>query len=587
MAGRDYLVACAIAAGRELVDPPQTHRMRLLRAVLDEVGDEHIDLPIHRAGWGLLADVIRSDRPLPLEHGRGYHDHLVAAGAAAARELAPLLAGDSLLDLGGGAGTYTAAYLDAHPHARATIVDAPDVIELAKENLARFADRVTFVAGDARQSHAPHDVALLANVLHLHGADACKQIVDAAMRAAPRVVVKDLRADTLEGKLFALGMAIYTDAGDVYTEAQIRAWLGHRDAVNHRLAITDHLVLVADTPFERYPRSFTRTLERAVIDEPTVAASFVEHYARVMPAQRAIEPDVFRVALDWSRLPRLERAIANLEALVDGFAVPRAATLGELYAQTHYGAAMPLLYGGPDALAWFAAREPEPHAMIDRYLVAPIIHELSHLDRERDGVGSVHLDECLAGWLGMLAHRELVYPAPGHDDALFAAPFLSQIGQAFARRFGTRATIRAHAGIEPLPIDVAAPAWADWRRRKTLHLLSDTMDPAPWVGLAFTGELAPPDLAAIDLPDDDAEDRAIFRDALTAMCLVGIHPRLAFPVEVELRDGWLTAPARDGITPRHWTPPRVARLGRRSFALSSLADIDAIVDSVIPRSSAP
>lgn len=571
MAGRDYLIACAIAAGRELAGTsvPETHRLRLLRAVLDEVGDQPVTTEIHKTGWGLLAEVIRTDTPLPIESGRGYHDHLVAAGSAAARELAPLLAGKSLLDLGGGAGTYTAAFLDAYPDARATLVDAPEVIAMARQHLARFGDRVTFVEGDARQHHAPHDVALVANLLHLHGPGVCEAILDAAMRAAPRVVVKDLRPDNLEGKLFALGMAIYTDAGDVYSEDQIRDWLVHRTTTRHQLAITDHLVLVADTPFQHYPPSFTRTLERAIRDEPSVAPAFIEHYARTMPAQRAIEPAIFGVELDWSRLPRLSKAIANLEALTQP--ISRTRTLGELYATTHYGAAMPLLYGSPDALAWFAQQQPEPHAMIDRYLVAPFIHELSHLQRDREGVGSVHLDECLAGWLGMLAHRELVYPALGQDDALYAAPLLSQIGQAFARRFGARATIRAHAGIEPLPIDLA-PAWADWRRRKTLHLLSDTMDPKPWVGLALTGELAPPDLARIELPDDEAQDREIFRDALTAMCLVGLHPRLQFPVVAELRDGWLTSGSNI-----HWVPPSVARTGNRTFAIENLDDIEAIV----------
>ncbi len=42
------------------------------------------------------------------------------------------------------------------------------------------------------------------------------------------MVVVDLRRGTLEGELFALNMAIYTEGGSVYEVEQIEGWL--RDA---------------------------------------------------------------------------------------------------------------------------------------------------------------------------------------------------------------------------------------------------------------------------------------------------------------------------------------------------------------------
>lgn len=194
-----------------------------------------------RAGWGLLADVVRDDRPLP-PHAEGdgldrYHAHLVSAGAAAAAELVSIVGGGALLDLGGGAGTYTAAFLAADPAARATIVDEAAVLALAREHLAGVGvlDRVTLVEGDARSVEVGDhfDVALLANVLHLHGAEACAALVGAAARAVRPggvVVIKDLRLDddrrgSREGLWFALDMAIYTEAGDVHATGALLAWL--------------------------------------------------------------------------------------------------------------------------------------------------------------------------------------------------------------------------------------------------------------------------------------------------------------------------------------------------------------------------
>ena len=635
MAGRDALCACAVAAGHDLGLYGRrgsaegiaaqlgvgAHRLRLLLDVLVALGAMARDGDVYspgvipprsevvRDGWGRLAEVIRTDRPLPLEHGRGYHDHLARAGAAAARELAPLLAGESLLDLGGGAGTYTEAYLDAFPRSRATLVDAPEVIALAAERLARFGDRVTLVAGDARDGHPPHATVLLANVLHLHGEEVCAAICASARRAGGRVVVKDLRVDEdrrgpLEGLLFALGMGVYTDGGDVYRASTIRGWLG--DASEHRLQTSDHLVLVAErSPFDGidYPRAFRRVLDAAVRDEPTLRDAIVQHYARVMPAARRDEPALFSLPLDWPELPRLRVAIARLYAVLADAGVDPAVlgeptadayfaatpTLSALYARTHYGGAMPLLYG--HGVAYFESHGLAPHALIDRYLVAPLVHELAHLHRERAGVPVVHLDECLAGWLGVHVHRELAYPAEGHDDALYGAPWLSQVGQAFARAVGVRAAIRAHAGVEPLPFEVADIGWADWRARKTLHFLSDTMLPDPWVGLALTGRFAAPDLAALELPPDTALDRAIVTDALEAMCLVNVqrggsvHPRLVAPeAPIAMRDGWVTTERRgdvDPVAPRYWLPPRVARLPPRELHVPSLAALPDLVAALL------
>jgi SAM-dependent methyltransferase len=214
----------------------------------------------------LLADVIRSDRPLPAEAGpdalRRLHHHLATAGAAAAHELVARLGASSLLDLGSGAGAYSRAFLTAHPAGRATLVDRADVLALAAEALGPLAARAQLVAGDAAAIDLgrDHGAVLLANLLHLHSPSMCARLCAAAARAvAPGgvVVVKDLRVDDdrrgpIEGLLFALGMAIYSDAGDVYATSQLRTWLasaGLVDLREHRLAAApDAIVVVGHRP---------------------------------------------------------------------------------------------------------------------------------------------------------------------------------------------------------------------------------------------------------------------------------------------------------------------------------------------------
>ncbi len=247
-----FLRAAAIAAGHDLglFAGGSAAGGRRLRALVDVLvalgalvrdGDRLVrgTVPprpdIARDGWGLIADVIRRDRPLTLPGGeleRRMHAHLARAGAAAARELAPRLGTTSLADLGGGAGAYSAAFLEAGE--RATLVDARAVLALAREELARFGDRVRFVEGDARTAAiGEHGAALLSNVLHFHAPAACAELCAAAARAVGPggvVAIKDLRVDDgragpIEGLLFALDMAIYTEDGDVHETARLRGWL--------------------------------------------------------------------------------------------------------------------------------------------------------------------------------------------------------------------------------------------------------------------------------------------------------------------------------------------------------------------------
>jgi SAM-dependent methyltransferase len=710
-------------------------------------------LPI-RAGWGLLADVIRRDRPLSLEPAdeARYHRHLLEAGAAAARELAPLLgAADrgGLLDLGGGAGAYTAAFLDAHAGARATLVDAPATVALAERHLARFGERVRFICGDARTVPVGegHGAALLANVLHLHPAAVCAELCAAAARAvAPGglVAVVDLRVDEdrggpLEGLLFALNMAVYTEGGDVHEASRIRAWLadagldeiearplalapdamvvlGRRRGPRQRAAIAGEaeperardsavasdeaeaareleaaareaevareleaaareaevareleaaLVVSRDTAWQEleragelldaaraagpprlaFPAALAHMLARAIAHEradgsaPAAdrAAALIRHYTQLMPGARVAllasraEPaaTLFHTRLDWAHLPRLGAALDRLYALLDdagadpvaALGAPSAAafrartpTLAALYERTCYGGAMPLLYGGDADLAYFRARADadglDVHGAIDRYLTAPMVHELCHFGPTSAALEPLHLDECVAGWLGVHVHPELAYPAPGHDDAIFAAPWLSQIGQALARAFGVRAIVRAHAGSAPLADALPAPfvaaaarlGWDDWRTRRTLHFLSDTLDPAPWIGLALAagaglplGEHTLASLARLPpaafaaLPDDPAFDLAIVTDGLRAMCLESSRVDGSFrtrtqlpgaPVTVDASTGWISAARPSellGVAPRYWLPPAIcARLAaaghtRYELQLGSLA----------------
>lgn len=205
--------------------------------------------PVPDGGWGRLAEVIRTDCPVaePGVSGDGapealrrFHAYLFETGAAPARELWEALtrapgfglqaSGQEpgpLLDLGGGAGAYAAAF-----PGEATLADTAAVLRLSQ------APRARLLAIDLLSGVYPGEqgVVLLANVLHLFGEPECRAMVRkaaAALRPGGLLVVKDLeiakdRSGPPESVLFALNMALFTAAGDVHQTQAIEAFL--RDA---------------------------------------------------------------------------------------------------------------------------------------------------------------------------------------------------------------------------------------------------------------------------------------------------------------------------------------------------------------------
>jgi len=208
-------------------------------------------------GIGRLAEVLRADAPLAdTADLRRYHEHLVAEARAAADPVfAALGPAERLLDLGGGAGGFTDAFLRRNRGARALVVDRPEVIALAAEQLAAHDGRVDFSAGDLADADLGdgHDLALLSNVTHWLAPDACERVVAraaAALAPGGRLAVKDLfvepdRRGPLRSLLFGLCLAAYSDAGEVYDADETAAWLGAaglRDVTLVRLPRDEMLV---------------------------------------------------------------------------------------------------------------------------------------------------------------------------------------------------------------------------------------------------------------------------------------------------------------------------------------------------------
>lgn len=198
------------------------------------------------AAWGRLADSVRHGTPAtdPAAHlgadpqqTRAFVLGMRDRAQGVARGVIPffnLTGCRTLLDLGGGPGTYAALLADKFPALRVTVIDLPAIVAIARELLTT--DRVTLQPGDATTGEfgtAQYDAVLFSGVLHQLPPATIQRMFAGTRRAlvpGGRVIVSDmmLAADKTQpvfSALFSLQMLLTTPAGAVFAATECAAWL--------------------------------------------------------------------------------------------------------------------------------------------------------------------------------------------------------------------------------------------------------------------------------------------------------------------------------------------------------------------------
>lgn len=173
---------------------------------------------------------------------------LTLALAGRAKNVAPVLAskihlaGETLLDVGGGTGIYSVACLRQHPKLRAIVFDRPEVLKVAEEFAKQYgvADRLTCHPGDMFMDPLPRtDTVLLSNILHDWDEPQCEQLVQRcaqALNPGGRLVIHDVFLDDNLGgplpiALYSASLFTLTE-GRAYAAREYRSWL-------HAAGLTD------------------------------------------------------------------------------------------------------------------------------------------------------------------------------------------------------------------------------------------------------------------------------------------------------------------------------------------------------------
>ena len=201
----------------------------------------------HATDWLRLAESVRTGEPLDKDEPEApdYRRQFTWAMHHRTLETAPMIAGQlslkgakTLLDLGGGPGTYAMAFLARNPGLRATVCDRPAALEVAKEiaSTHKAGARLSYLPLDLLKDDipGPFDVIWYSNVLHIYSPEENVEVfrrARAALSPRGRLVIQDAFLHDREGlypeeaSLFAVSMLLFTDTGNTYSVAETTAWL--------------------------------------------------------------------------------------------------------------------------------------------------------------------------------------------------------------------------------------------------------------------------------------------------------------------------------------------------------------------------
>jgi SAM-dependent methyltransferase len=201
----------------------------------------------HWGDWARLTEAVRTGEPLDRDEPEepDYRRNFTWAMHQRTLETAPKIAAQlalkgthTLLDLGGGPGTYAMAFLAKNPKLRATVCDRPAALEVAREIAATHpaGRRLSYLALDLLTDEIPglYDVIWYSNVLHIYSPEQNRAVfrrARAALNPGGRFIVQDAFLHDREGlypeeaSLFAVSMLLFTENGNTYTRAETTAWL--------------------------------------------------------------------------------------------------------------------------------------------------------------------------------------------------------------------------------------------------------------------------------------------------------------------------------------------------------------------------
>ena len=271
-----FLDACVVLGLLEKKDNEFTNSSAasdfLVKGKPQYVGDLILHITNHWESWGHLAQLIREGKsPLPFESGyvdantywtdymMGQHNRAEAGQSYYLVQNVDLRGRRKMLDLGGGAASYSIALCGANPQLHSVVIDQKEPLNIARGLVEErgLQGQISLVEGDFNTADLgmDSDVVLISGVVLIKSEEDCRRLFKLAYDALTPgglVIVQDfMRVDhSPERMLMDTLMDMYVliafdpGAGDRFGE-EVSSWLEDTGFRNSKMtALPTHLALI-------------------------------------------------------------------------------------------------------------------------------------------------------------------------------------------------------------------------------------------------------------------------------------------------------------------------------------------------------
>lgn len=142
-----------------------------------------------------------------------------------------------VLDVGGGSGAYSMAFVKAGDDICSTVFDLPNVVTMTEKYVSDqgLEKKISTASGDYNSDEFPsgYDLVFLSAIIHINSPEQNIELIKKSSRAlnsGGKIVISDFIMDDDRiyppfGAFFALNMLVNTDSGDTYTESEVKDWI--------------------------------------------------------------------------------------------------------------------------------------------------------------------------------------------------------------------------------------------------------------------------------------------------------------------------------------------------------------------------
>ncbi len=142
-----------------------------------------------------------------------------------------------MLDLGGGAATYSIAFAKKFKNLKSTALDLPLTLKVACENikLNNMDERIDTKEGDFFDAEfgSGYDLVWISQILHAYSKSRCINLFKKsyrALEAGGKIIIHDFyinedKTAPLDSTLFAVHMMVGTEGGGLYSAVELSEWL--------------------------------------------------------------------------------------------------------------------------------------------------------------------------------------------------------------------------------------------------------------------------------------------------------------------------------------------------------------------------